>query len=177
MHIVIGILTALAGLIWALVALRRAGFSISSLDPFAWYRRMQWSKKYAEKPLYSLHTPLEVAAVLLLGVVKCEGEISAGQKKELLSIFEKDLRQTADEAADLLLASAHMIRNETYLVDNLAKILERSASEFTEARIQSLLSLMRKLSTLESAANQEQEKLIDATEQYFKTKLGRQSGW
>lgn len=177
MHIVIGIITALGGLVWALVALQRAGFSLSSLDPFAWYRRTQWSKKYGGKPLYCLRTPLDAAAVLLLGVAKCEGEISAEQKKVLLAIFEKDFGQTGDEAADLLLASSHMIRNETYLVDKLAKILEPSAGAFTEARIQSLLALMRRVSTLESAANQEQEKLIDATGQYFRTTASRKSAW
>lgn len=177
MHIVIGIITALGGLVWALVALQRAGFSISSLNPFAWYRRTQWSKKYSGKPLYSLSEPLDVAAVLLLGVAKCEGEISAEQKQALISIFENDFRQTHDEATDLLLASSHLIRNETYLVDNLPKILEHSASTFTEARIQSLLTLMRRLSTIENAANQEQKKLIDATEQYFTAKAKRKTGW
>ncbi|MBI1906467.1 MAG: phenylacetic acid degradation protein [Rhodocyclales bacterium] len=177
MHVVIGIITALAGLIWALVSLQRSGFSLSSLDPFAWYRRMQWSKKYGAKPLYNLKLPLEVAAVLLLGVAKCEGEISTEQKKQLLAIFEKNFQQSPDEASDLLLASAHMIRNEIYLVDSLAKILEPSAGAFTSAHVQSLLSLMRGLSNLESPANQEQEKLIVATENYFKSKFGPKRDW
>ncbi len=161
----------------SLVALQRAGFSISSLDPFAWYRRIQSSKKYGTKPLYNLRTPIEVAAVLLLGVAKCEGEISAEQKKELIAIFEKDFSQTPDEAADLLLASSHMIRNEVYLLDSLPKVLEQSASAFTDALIQSLLSLMRRVGALEGATHQEQQKLIDATEQYFKARAVRKSGW
>lgn len=177
MHIVIGIITALAGLIWALVSLQRAGFNISSLDPFAWYRRTQWKKKYGTKPLYNLHTPLEAAAVLLLGVAKCEGEVSAEQKKTLLALYESDLRQTPDEAADLLLACAHMIRNETYLVDNLPKILERSADAFSEAHVQALLSLMRRVSLLEGPANQEQEKLIAETEKYFAARAKKKSAW
>lgn len=177
MHIVIGIITALAGLIWALVSLQRAGFNISSLDPFAWYRRTQWKKKYGAKPLYNLGTPLEVAAVLLLGVAKCEGEISSEQKKALLALFESDLRQTPDEAADLLLASAHMIRNEIYLVDHLPKILEKSAGEFSEAHLSMLLKLMRKISQLEGAANQEQEKLITATGQYFAARNAKKKSW
>lgn len=177
MHIVIGIITALAGLIWALVSLQRAGFNLSSLDPFAWYRRTQWKKKYGAKPLYNLATPLEVAAVLLLGVAKCEGEISSEQKKTLLAMFEGELHQSADEAADLLLASAHMIRNEVYLVDNLPKILEKSADAFSEAHLRMLLTLMRKISQLEGAANQEQEKLIAATEQYFAARSAKKKTW
>jgi hypothetical protein len=175
MHIVIAAITVLIGLIWALVALQRSGFRLSSLDPFAWYRRTQWNNRLNTNPLYNLQTPLEAAAVLLLGVAKCEGEISAEQKKELTSIFENEFHQTPDEAADLLVASAYLIRNEIYLVDNLPKILEKSADGFAEVHVQSLLSLMRRVSTLEGPANHEQEKLIGETEKYFKTKTSRKT--
>ena len=45
MHIVLGVLSAVAGLIWAIVALQRSGFDPASLNPFLWYRRSQWRKK------------------------------------------------------------------------------------------------------------------------------------
>src|SRR6266481_5973178 len=140
MHIVLGVITAVVGLIWALVALQRAGVSLSSLDPFSWYRRSQWRKQYADKPVYCLEDPVDVAAVLLLGTAKCEGEISAEQKQELLAIFVSEFKLTSDEAADLLLASSHLIRNEIYLVDNLPRILERTKERFIPAQIASLLS-------------------------------------
>ena len=73
MHVVIGVLTALAGLIWAVVALQKAGITLSSFNPFLWQRRMAWKKNLGEKPLYALSDPMEVAAVLILGVAKCEG--------------------------------------------------------------------------------------------------------
>lgn len=176
MPIIAGI-TVLIGLIWALVALQRSGFTLSSLDPFAWYRRTQWKNRLSVKPLYNLHNPSEAAAVLLLGVAKCEGEISAEQKKELTSIFEKDLHQTPDEAADLWVSSAYLIRNEIYLVDNIHKLLEKSAGGFAEIHIQSLLDLMRRVSTLEGPPNLEQEKLIGETDKYFKTKANRKTAW
>ena len=177
MHILIGLITAVGGLIWALVALQRAGFSFSSLDPFAWYRRRQWSKKHNAKPLHNLEKPLDVAAVLLLGIAKCEGEISTEQKKALLAIFENTFQQTPDQAADLLLASARMIRNEVYLVDQLPRVLEKSTPNFTNAHVSSLLKLMQQISTLEGDPNQEQIKLIDATEHYFKTVLKPKNAW
>jgi len=167
MHVVIGVLTAVAGLIWALVALQRAGVSLGALDPFAWYRRMQWQKKYADKPLYSLTDPMDVAAVLLLATAKCEGEVSAEQKQTLLKIFESEFSLSTDEAADLLVASAHLLRNEVYVVDNLDRVLERSHKRFTPEQIGSLLSLMKRVAELEGPANEEQSKLISATKQCF----------
>jgi hypothetical protein len=177
MHIVIGVLTAAAGLIWALVALQRAGVSIGSLDPFAWYRRMQWQRKYADKPLYCLNEPMDVAAVLLLATAKCEGEVSAEQKQMLLKTFESEFSQTTDEAADLLVASAHLLRNEVYLVDNLDRVLERSKDRFTPTQVASLSTLMRRIAELEGPINEEQRKLIDATQRYFEDRAQPQGAW
>ena len=88
MHIVIGVLTAIAGLIWALAALRKSDFNFSSLDPFAFYRRFQWNKKYSDKAIYALSGPLDVAALLLFGVAICEGAISREQKR-IVTYFRK----------------------------------------------------------------------------------------
>lgn len=167
MHVVIGLVTAIAGLIWALVALQRAGVNIGWLDPFAWYRRVQWQKKYADKPLYSLNDPMDVAAVLLLATAKCEGEVSAEQKQALLKTFESEFSLNADEAADLLVAGAHLLRDEVYVVDNLGRVLERSRDRFTRGQVSSLLSLMHRIAELEGPVNEEQSKLIAATRRYF----------
>ena len=177
MHVLIGVLTAIAGLIWALVSLQRAGIALNPVSPFTWYRRMQWQKKCNQKPLYRLREPVDVAGGLLLGVAKCEGEVSAQQKRELLSIFEKEFQLDPKDASDLLVASAHLLRDEVYILDNLPKILSHSAEGFTPAHVSSLLALMRRLGTLESPLNEEQEKLIAATEQHFSTRTTRKEKW
>jgi hypothetical protein len=177
MHVVIGILTALAGLVWAIVALQKAGVTISSINPFLWQRRMAWKKNLGDKPLYTLGDPMDVAAILILGVVRCEGEISAEQKRAIQDIFETDFRLGRDAAADLLLASSHLIRNEIYLVDNLDAILKNSQSKFKARQVESLLSLMRRTGELEGELNEEQKKLISATERYFGRASQTQDTW
>lgn len=178
MHIVIGVITAIAGLIWAFVALQRAGVDLNSLNPFLWYRRAQWKKKYADKPIYSLRKPMDVAALLLLGIAKCEGEISSEQKREVLKVFENEFHLTHEEASDLMVASSYLMRDEVYLVDHLDKILERSGSAFTADQVESLVSLMQRVARIESPLNEEQNKLILATQGYFerlKTNTGKWS--
>ncbi len=167
MHSVIGIMTALAGLTWAFVALQRAGVDLNSLNPFLWHRRSQWKKKYGDKPLYTLDNPMEVAAVLLLGTAKCEGEISVEQKQDILAIFDQEFHLGRDGAADLLLASSHLLRNEVYLFGNLDKILAKSAAAFTSDKVNSLLALMQRVAAIEGAANAQQNKLIAGTRSYF----------
>lgn len=168
MHIVIGVISAIAGLIWALVALQRAGFDVGSCNPVLWRRRAQWRKKYAEKPIYTLTEPLDLAALLLLGTAKCEGEVSTEQKQELRNIFTEELKLNAGEADDLLVASAHLMRDEIYLVDHLPQILEKSSSKFSAEQLESLLGLMHRIAEKESPINEEQEKLITATADYFR---------
>ncbi len=171
MHIVIAAITALAGLLWAINSLQRSGFSVSSINPFLAYRRWKWSKTYGVKPIYRLERPMDVAAVLLLGIAKADGEITSDQKRELQNMFQSEFEISRDEAADLLLASSHLIRDEIYIVDHLEKILEPSAARFEPAAVGSLLGMMRKLAALDGSINGEQQKLIDATDRYF---AGRQ---
>ena len=167
MHIVIAAITALAGLLWAIKSLQRSGFQASSLNPFLAYRRWQWSRTYGSKPIYRLERPMDVAALLLLGVAKADGDITSDQKRELQAMFQSEFEISRDEAADLLLASSHLIRDEIYIVDHLDKILARSAPEFEPAAVGSLLGMMRKLAAMDGSINGEQQKLIEATERYF----------
>jgi hypothetical protein len=176
MHVVIGLIGALAGLAWALVALRQAGISLDALNPFLWHRRARWRSRSTERPIYALAQPLEVAALLLLGVAKCEGEISAQQKQQILRIYRNDFHLGADEASDLLLASAFLLRDEIYLVDHPHRILGPAGPRFTPQQVVSLLSLMRTVASLEDPPNQEQERLIQSTREYFAA-LRPTPGW
>jgi hypothetical protein len=177
MHIVLGVLSAVAGLVWALVALQRSGFDPASLNPFLWYRRAQWRKRYGTRPIFNLDDPMDVAAVLILGTAKCEGEISTEQKRAVQSIFETEFNLDRDTAADLLLASSHLIRDEIYLVDSLDKILEKSSRRFTAAQARSLLAMMQQVGTIESGLNEEQRKLVLATEKYYEQLFSKPGKW
>ncbi len=167
MHIIIAVITALAGLIWALNSLQRSGFNLNALNPFLAYRRWQWRRTYGGRPIYKLDRPIDVAAVLLLGIAKADGAITSDQKKTLLEMFQSEFDISRDEASDLLLASSHLIRDEIYIVDHLDKILERSAERFEPEAVASLLAMMRRLAAMDGSINSEQEKLINATDQYF----------
>jgi uncharacterized tellurite resistance protein B-like protein len=177
MHVVLAVITAVAGLMWAMSSLQRSGFNLNSLNPFAMVRRWQWRKIHGGKPIYKLDSTLDVAAVLLLGVAKADGDITSDQKQFLLGLFQKEFELSRDEAADLLLAASHLIRDQIYIVDDLSRILERSSSKFSSAQVTSLLAMMRSVAVLDGAVNKEQQKLIDATEGYFNAKFGRTRRW
>jgi uncharacterized tellurite resistance protein B-like protein len=177
MHVLIAAITAVAGLFWALNSLQRSGFDINSLNPFLAYRRWQWRRSHGTKPIYRLERPMDVAAVLLLGIAKADGEITSDQKKELLALYQSEFEISRDEASDLLLASSHLIRDEIYLVDHLDKILELSADRFEADSVASLVRMMRTVALLDGSINTEQQKLIDATETYFAAKTPKAQKW
>jgi uncharacterized tellurite resistance protein B-like protein len=177
MHIVIAAITAVAGLVWALNSLQRSGFDLNSLNPFLAYRRWQWRRTYGGRAIYKLDRPMDVAAVLLLGVAKADGDITSDQKRELLAMFQAEFGISRDEASDLLLASAHLIRDEIYLVDHLDKILEHSAPKFEFEAVTALLRMMRRMAALDGAINGEQEKLINATDRYFAARSRPPAKW
>lgn len=177
MHIIIGAITALAGLVWALNALQRSGFNLNALNPFLAWRRWQWSRSYGGRPIYKLDSPIDVAALLVLGVAKADGEITSDDKRELLALFQREFEISRDEASDLLLASSHLIRDEIYLVDHLDKILARSAARFEPDTVASLLAMMRRIAVMGGGMNGEQQKLIDATERYFTERSHSTGKW
>lgn len=167
MHYLIGLISAFAMLIFALSRLQRAGLDLNALNPFLWYRRAQWRRLYGSKPLYSLDKPMEVAALLLLATAKCEGEVSAEQKKFLLRTFKQEFHLTDKEAADLLASSAYLLRNELYIASQLEKVLARSQHAFTADQAQSAISLMEQIAWVDGEANYEQAKLIERAKQIF----------
>ncbi len=177
MHYLIGLISAVAMLIFALSRLQRAGLDLNALNPFLWHRRAQWRRLHASKPLYSLDKPMDVAALLLLATAKCEGEISAGQKKFLLHTFKQEFHLSDKEAAGLLTSSAYLMRDELYIANQLDKVLARSKQAFTPEQAESTIEMMQRLSWLDGEPNDEQAKLIDNTKQILTLTASSGSTW
>ncbi|MEX2962926.1 hypothetical protein [Microbulbifer sp. TYP-18] len=70
MHILIGIITAIAGLVWALNSLQNSGVNLNAFNPFMWLRRRKWEKSLGTKPMHALTDSMEVAALLVVAVAR-----------------------------------------------------------------------------------------------------------
>ena len=90
MHILIGLITAVAGLIWALHSLQNAGVNLNAFNPFTWMRRRKWEKQLGIKPMHALTSSMDAAALLVVAVAKEHGDITRESKLEILSLFEKE---------------------------------------------------------------------------------------
>lgn len=175
MHIIIGLLTAVAGLFYALTKLQNSG-AIDALNPFLWYRRAQWSKKLNTKPIYTLSEPVDVAGLLIVAIAKLEGDLSREQKNEILMIFEKEFHLNKRDSQYLFNSSLFLIKDEMLSSKDISNIFEKSKSKFTSVQIDSLLSLMLQVSKIDSETNIEQKKIIDTSLSYFQV-LNNNQKW
>ena len=88
MHIIMGILGSIITILILTNQLSRLGIDVGKLNPFAWYRRNKWQKKYHADPAFSLDRPMEAVAGLMYVMAKCSGEITREQKECILKLYE-----------------------------------------------------------------------------------------
>lgn len=164
MHILIGLITAITSLLWAL---DRMGVDLGGFNPFYWNRRRKWQKQYQTKPLHQLKKPVEAASVLLVGLVNAEGVMSREQKEALLTIFRDDFEKTPEEAADMLGAATYLLKDTLDVAAEVPLILEPTRDNFTDEQASSLLLLMERVSRLEGEASTRQYDIIDRVKKEF----------
>jgi Tellurite resistance protein TerB len=177
MHIIIGLITAIAGLLWALNTLQKSGLDLNALNPFTWHRRRQWQKKVGQKPLYNLQRPLEVAAAVLIGAAMLEGEISREQKKDILAIFENEFNLTSTQATELFSSISYLLKDEDHLIANMDKVFEQSKSQFTDELSTSLVELVNRVCLLDGPMSESQQALVTGVQKIFALESENQSKW
>ena len=154
-------LLGLLGLIvTGLVLLSRladAGIDLGGLNPFLLRRRRAWRRQFEANPLFSLDDPMDVAAVLAVGVAKAGGDMSAEQKHTLLDAFQQTFGLDQRSAENLLASSAHLVADGQVLTDQVHDVIARSKERFTDDQIASTLSLLEAVAAVEGATGRQRE--------------------
>lgn len=125
MHIIISVLVALAGLIWALTALQRSGVDLNSFNPFTWYRRRQWQKNFQAHPALTADNPMDVAAVVLLHTAELKGELTRETRQALLNLFQSTFKIDAQAAEALFSSTSFLLKDGLF---------EKHAARFVNER-------------------------------------------
>ncbi len=161
MHIILGLLGALVTVLYLLNRLADMGFSLGGLNPFYWRRRRAWRKKYEGDPIHAVDDPREVAALLVIGLAKMDGEVSASQKQAAVSEFTAAFSMPEREAAQLYGSSAHLLGHPQVLRQQLDGVLERRAELFNADQAESLLQMASAIVPADELSA-EQREFIDA---------------
>ena len=177
MHIIIGIITAIAGLIWALRSLQNAGVDLNSFSPFTWARRRRWEKQLGVKPIHALTDSMEVAALLVVAMAKTEGEITRESKMEILAIFEEEFAIQRKKSIEMFSSSANMLQNIMSMDEEVKHVLAPSITDFQESHVQKLLKMLNKAAALEGEATAAQLAIIQAVEMQFNSAFEKTDNW
>ncbi len=177
MHILIGVLTSIAGLVWAFHALQNAGVDLNAFNPFTWMRRRQWEKKFGTKPMHALTDSMEVAALLVVSIAKEDGEITRDTKLEILAMFEKEFGVKKPRALELFSSSTYMLKDVMNVAAEVAKVLAPSKDQFQKTHVDSLVEMMRKTRDLEEGSLESKDTTILAVQKEFEGDAASQGKW
>ncbi|MDR0247972.1 MAG: hypothetical protein LBI16_06235 [Burkholderiales bacterium] len=159
MHIVIGVITAIAGLIWALVALRNSGANFESLNPFAWYRRYQWKKNFHAHPAMAADNPMDIAAVVLLHTAKLKGELTRETRQMLLNLFQDTFKIEEKETNELFSATSFRLKDGLF-EKHVSRFIEERWNALTTTQAQQIVPLVQRIAELDGTSTPQQSGFI-----------------
>ncbi|WKD51683.1 hypothetical protein [Microbulbifer spongiae] len=168
MHIIIGVITAIAGLVWALNSLQNAGVNLNAFNPFFWMRRRRWEKKLGTKPMHALTDSMDVAALLVVAVAKEHGDITRESKLEILSMFEREFGVKRNKAIEMYSSSIYLMQDALNISEEVRHIMKPSKENFTSNHISKLIKMLNEAAGLEEMTDG-QRAIIKSVEMEFQS--------
>ena len=135
MHVIIGVLTSLLTIFYLL---DRLGIDIGGLNPFYWYRRRKWAEKYHGDPIYGIEDPMHIAAILVIGVAKLDGDLTAEQKDKAIAVFKSEFSLSDSDASQLVGSATHLLGAPQIVDTQLKGLIEKNAERFSGEQLESL---------------------------------------
>jgi len=174
MHIVLGLLGTI---ITILYLLDRLGINLGGLNPFYWRRRRAWAAKYQGDPIYSIEDPMHVAALLIVGTAKLDGDLSAEQKSVILSQFESSFSLDSRAASELLGSAAHLLGAPQIIDTQLNGVAEKNKDQFSEDQAESMLRMMVEVASAEGDLTANQSEFVARIRSLFGPSAKSQGTW
>lgn len=157
MHILLGLL---GSIVTVLYILDRIGIDLGGLNPFYWYRRRAFAKKYGADPIFSIEDPLHVASLLVIGVAKLDGDLTAAQKAIAQAQFETNFSMDSRAASELFGSAAHLLAAPQLLDSQLTKLADKNSSRFSREQVDSLIEMMTRVASADGKPSSAQEAFI-----------------
>ena len=174
MQVIIGLL---GGLVTIFYLLDRLGIDIGGLNPFYWYRRHAYSKKMGADPIYSIEDPVHVAALLIIGTAKLEGDVTSEQKEIAQEQFSTHFSMEAKEASGLFGSAAHLLDAPQLIGTQLEKLADINGDRFSPDQVSSLVEMMRKVASADGEPSDAQKEFIEAIQSRFGAPQEQQGTW
>lgn len=157
MHIVVSVLGAI---LTALYILERLGIDVGIINPWSWRRRRAWARRYHGDPIYSVEDPMDVAALLVIGSAKLDGDVTAEQKRKALNLFESTFSLDAKQSAELYGAAAHLLGSHQVIDTQLQGVLAKNKHRFTQEQALSIIEIAGKVAAAGGSLSERQQAFL-----------------
>ncbi len=135
MHIILSIVGAASAILILLRLLAESGVTIAGLNPFLWKRRRAWTKRYEGNPIYQIELPLDLTALMVVGVTRLDGTLSREEKQQILKLFESGFSMTRRPATELMVSSQYLLDDRMDFRDHLRKVMAPALPAFNREQI------------------------------------------
>jgi uncharacterized tellurite resistance protein B-like protein len=174
MHIILG---ALGSIVTILFLPDRLGIDLGGMNPFYWYRRRAFAKKYGSDPIFSVEDPMQIASLLVIGAAKLDGDLTASQKEMAQRLFESEFSLSEKEASQLFGSAAHLLAAPQLLDDQLTKLVMRNGDRFSPEQTESLLDMMTRVASADGGLSATQEAFLQHVRENFPTESRPDGTW
>ena len=174
MHILLGLLGSIVTILYIL---DRVGIDLGELNPFYWYRRRAFAKKYGADPVFSIEDPLHIASLLVIGVAKLYGDLTAAQKAIAQEQFEANFSMDSRTASELFGSAAHLLAAPQLLDSQLTKLAHKNSGRFSKEQVDSLIDMMAKVAAADGELSSTQEAFISDIRSTFVQQEQTQGTW
>lgn len=162
MHILLGLIGSIVTILVIMYRLADIGVDLGGLNPFLWRRRRSWRQKFEANPIFALEDPREIAGVLLTGVAKIDGDLSADEKRSLLDEFETTLKLSPKEASELLASTGYLLGNLDVLREQRDELFGRYRERLAPDQTESLLEMTARIAALDGGPTAQQSDFVAA---------------
>jgi len=174
MHILLGLL---GSIVTILFLLDRLGIDLGGLNPFGWRRRRAWARKYGSDPIYSVEDPMHVAALLIIGAAKINGDLTAEQKKVAQEQFESNFSLDSRAASQLFGSAAHLLAAPQLIDTQLNVLADKNKSYFSQDQAESMVKMMIEVASADGDLTATQNEYIEGIRSQFVSVEKRQGTW
>ena len=171
------ILAILGSILTILYLLDRLGVDIGWLNPFHWRHRRNWANKYESDPIYSVEDPVHVAALLIVGAAKLDGDASAESKRMAVEQFQSAFSMDEQAATDLWTAAAHLLGGPQVIDTQLEGVMSRNHTRFSPEQIESMLPMLVKVASADGELSEKQQQYIDGLRGRFSVPTDTGGTW
>lgn len=163
MHIVLAVLTALGTigfLLWRINIGLQAGREIHD-EISAFGRRSSWRRKLnTSDPVAEIGDPRESAAVLMLGVARADGDVTAEQRAAILGQIKIHFNMAGKDAEDLFAHSLWLTQNAADISGRMRKITDPVFMQCTVREQEELKQMLQTIALVGGAPSILQEEIL-----------------